>query len=159
MENSYSGGWISGTCEYRAISVLFRSPGKVQISEKGFPMTRSPHLTLEEAMRKAKGYVAHTDSLCELLEKADRKAEKNYEFLIPVWESLRSLIRLIRAWLLGRYTASPVVILMATAAIVYFVYPLDFIPDGIPVLGFVDDSSVITFVAKANIQHLSRFRS
>lgn len=118
-------------------------------------MTRRPYLTLEEAMRKAKVYVAHTDSLCELLEKADRKSEKNYEFLIPVWGNLQALIRLIRAWLLGRYPASPVEILMATAAVVYFVYPLDFIPDGIPVLGFVDDWSVITFVAN----HLTRFRN
>jgi len=127
----------------------------MQVSEKDFPMTRRPYLTLEEAMRKAKVYVAHTDSLCELLEKADRKSEKNYEFLIPVWGNLQALIRLIRAWLLRRYAASPVEILMATAAVVYFVYPLDFIPDGIPVLGFVDDWSVITFVAN----HLTRFRS
>ena len=150
---------MSWACEYRAKGVLFRSPAKVLICEKGFPMTPRPHLTLEEALRKAKGYVAHTDSLCELLEKADRKAERNYEFLFPAWESLQALVRLIRAWLLGRYPAPPVVILMATAAVVYFVYPLDFIPDGIPVLGFVDDTSVITFVAKASIQHLSRFRS
>lgn len=122
-------------------------------------MARRPNLTLEEALRKAKWYVAHTDGLGELLEKAIRKAEKNYEFLIPAWESLQAFIRLIRAWLQGRYPAPAVVILMATAAVVYLVDPMDFIPDGIPVLGFVDDALVITFVAKVNIQQLSRFRN
>jgi len=48
-------------------------------------------------------------------------------------------------------------ILMAIAAVIYFVSPFDLIPDSIPVLGLVDDTSVITSVARANLTLISKF--
>jgi uncharacterized membrane protein YkvA (DUF1232 family) len=47
---------------------------------------------------------------------------------------------------------------MAAAAVIYFVSPFDLVPDSIPVLGLIDDASVITSVAKANLTLISNFR-
>src|SRR4029077_12096648 len=46
-------------------------------------------------------------------------------------------------------------ILMIVAAVIYFVSPFDLIPDSIPVLGLVDDASVLTFVAGSNLTLIS----
>jgi hypothetical protein len=47
---------------------------------------------------------------------------------------------------------------MAVAAVIYFVSPFDLIPDAVPVLGLIDDASVIASVARANIAVISSFR-
>jgi uncharacterized membrane protein YkvA (DUF1232 family) len=122
-------------------------------------MLTKPRLTFGQAMRKAEGYIARKENLDELLKKAGRKAERNYDFLLSVWESLQTLVRLILAWLNGKYRSPAATVLMSVAAIIYFVNPYDFIPDSIPVLGLVDDASVITFVVRANAREVSRFRN
>jgi uncharacterized membrane protein YkvA (DUF1232 family) len=43
---------------------------------------------------------------------------------------------------------SPGSLSMIVSAVVYFVSPFDLIPDSIPVLGLVDDASVLTFVVQ-----------
>ena len=48
---------------------------------------------------------------------------------------------------------------MLVAAVIYFVSPLDLVPDSIPVLGLIDDAAVVTYVAKANLTLISSFRT
>ncbi len=122
-------------------------------------MPKKTPLTFQQAMRKAESYVGHKGRLLWLLEKATRKADQHYESLLEPWESFQILLRLIRSWLAGKYCAPATSILMAVAAVIYFVSPFDLIPDTIPVLGFVDDASVITLVARANIAVISSFRN
>ena len=59
---------------------------------------------------------------------------------------------------MGKFCAPADSILMAIAAVIYFVSPFDLIPDSIPVLGLIDDTSVITSVARANLTLISNFR-
>jgi uncharacterized membrane protein YkvA (DUF1232 family) len=59
---------------------------------------------------------------------------------------------------MGKFSAPANSILMAIAAVIYFVSPFDLVPDSIPVLGLVDDTSVITSVARANLALISNFR-
>jgi uncharacterized membrane protein YkvA (DUF1232 family) len=47
---------------------------------------------------------------------------------------------------------------MVVAAVIYFVSPFDLIPDSIPVLGLVDDASVVALVARSNLTLISKFR-
>jgi len=121
-------------------------------------MKRKAPLTFEQAKIKAESYVRHQEELPRLLEKATRKSERCYEFLLASWESLQILLRLLRAQLMGKFCAPADSILMAIAAVIYFVSPFDLIPDSIPVLGLVDDTSVITSVARANLTLISNFR-
>jgi len=121
-------------------------------------MKRKAHLTFEQAKIDAESYVRHQGELPRLLEKATRKSKRCYEFLLPSWESLQILLRLLRAQLMGKFSAPANSILMAIAALIYFVSPFDLILDSIPVLGLVDDTSVITSVARANLTLISNFR-
>jgi uncharacterized membrane protein YkvA (DUF1232 family) len=79
--------------------------------------------------------------------------------LARVWDELMSFIRLIRAWAKGSYRHAPWKSLaLIIGAILYFVSPLDAIPDIIPVLGFMDDAFIIAFVMRQVRKDIAAFR-
>jgi uncharacterized membrane protein YkvA (DUF1232 family) len=121
-------------------------------------MKRRPALTLEQAAIKAELYVRHKEKLLWLLEKATRKSAQHYEFLLAPWESLQIFFRLLRAHVAGTFCVPLDSLLMVVGAVIYLVSPFDLIPDSIPVLGLVDDASVLTFVARSNLTLISNFR-
>jgi uncharacterized membrane protein YkvA (DUF1232 family) len=121
-------------------------------------MKKRAPLTFEHARMKAESYLGHREKLLRLLEKATRKSKRYYEFLLAPWESLQTFLRLLRAHFAGKFCAPADSILMVVAAVIYFVSPFDLIPDSIPVLGLIDDASVIACVAKANRTLISDFR-
>lgn len=114
---------------------------------------------LEEAQAKAGEYLEARDEAGGLFSAAARKARANYEFLLAPWESLQILLRMVRSWLGGRYSPPVPTLLGAIAVLIYLVEPFDLIPDGIPVLGLVDDAAVIATMARMNLTEISRFRT
>lgn len=108
---------------------------------------------------KAAGRILQSRSrTLRMLSSATRLARQHENPLRAVWESLATLIRMVRAWASGGYRDVPWRSLtFATAAILYFVSPLDAIPDFIPVAGFLDDAMVIAWVAGAIRKDLDRF--
>ncbi len=61
--------------------------------------------------------------------------------------SVPRLGMLINSWLRGDYKEVPIgIIVAALAAVLYFVSPVDFIPDVIPFVGHLDDAAVVGFV-------------
>ena len=64
--------------------------------------------------------------------------------------NLRVIIRMIRAYANGSYRDVPWKSLMALiAGVVYFVMPLDLLPDFIPFTGFLDDFTVVMLISGA----------
>jgi uncharacterized membrane protein YkvA (DUF1232 family) len=64
-----------------------------------------------------------------------------------VKEKFQILGRLVKAYATGQYRAIPwKTILIIVAAIIYFLNPLDLLPDLVPVLGFTDDFGVLLWV-------------
>lgn len=56
-------------------------------------------------------------------------------------------MRLLRAWMKGDYTAVPHTTLVALlAALIYFIFILDLIPDFLFWIGILDDTAVLTYV-------------
>lgn len=74
---------------------------------------------------------------------------------------LKLFIRMVKMHFSGKYTAfSTKSILVMIAGLIYFVTPLDLIPDFIPALGFTDDITVIFFIyrsLKTDIEHFSEW--
>jgi uncharacterized membrane protein YkvA (DUF1232 family) len=115
--------------------------------------------SFEQAQQKAGEYLDSKDKLSKLVSKAAAKAHLNYEFLLSSWESLHIVLRMIRNWVSGRYAMPITTVLSGIAAVLYFVDPLDLIPDSIPVLGYLDDAAVIAAFVRLNLSEISRFRN
>jgi len=70
-----------------------------------------------------------------------------------------TLFRLVRETLRGGYRRLPKRTLVAmVAALIYFVSPLDLLPDVLPLLGFVDDAAVLFWVVRQVRRDIEEFR-
>ena len=75
-------------------------------------------------------------------------------------EDLRLLQALCLAYWRGEYRAiSPKALISVVAGLMYFLSPIDAIPDFIPVFGMLDDIAVLAWVMKTLDGELSAFRA
>ncbi|MFZ3205822.1 MAG: YkvA family protein [Pseudomonas sp.] len=75
-------------------------------------------------------------------------------------EDLRLLQGLCMAWWRGEYRAiSSQALLAVVAALLYFVTPLDGLPDWLPVVGFIDDLAALAWVLRTWSDELAAFRA
>jgi uncharacterized membrane protein YkvA (DUF1232 family) len=76
-----------------------------------------------------------------------------------LWTDLPLLIRLLKAWMDGRYRGLSVQTLVAVvAALLYVISPLDVMPDFIPWIGLFDDAVVLAWLLSSIAKDLDRFR-
>lgn len=107
---------------------------------------------------KAKEYIKRPEKTDVLLKDAGKKADENKGVLAESWDNLQLLFELVGAWRRGEYRIIPTgSIVTIIAAIIYFVSPIDFIPDFLIGLGIVDDAAVIGFVLKQITNDLEKF--
>ncbi len=97
--------------------------------------------------------------LLALVRDAYAKLGRHEHALTRVQDDLRLLLRLARAWATRQYRNVPWrSVLYAVAAIIYFVNPVDVIPDVLVGIGFVDDAAVVAAVVRAIRKDLEAFR-
>jgi uncharacterized membrane protein YkvA (DUF1232 family) len=109
---------------------------------------------------KAKRYVESPEEMNSLLKKAFHKANHNKNSLSEVWDKLQLLFELVKAWSKKDYRdISKKTIIMVIAAIIYFVSPIDLVPDFLVGLGIFDDVAVIGFTVKQISAELDRFKA
>jgi uncharacterized membrane protein YkvA (DUF1232 family) len=66
--------------------------------------------------------------------------------------------RLLKAYALGRYREIPwKTLLLITAAIIYFINPIDLVPDWIPGLGLTDDVGILMSVYYSIDSEIEKF--
>lgn len=113
----------------------------------------------EKAKNKAESLSQDPDSTEQLLNKAYQKGSKNKNILKQTKDDFFTLIRLLLAWTKGQYKKAPWrSILYGLAAMVYFVNPLDLVPDFITGAGLMDDLTVLGFVFSLIKDDLEEFR-
>jgi uncharacterized membrane protein YkvA (DUF1232 family) len=116
---------------------------------------------VEKTKSKAEEFARDPQKSMELLAEATKKAkakENNRGPLSDIWQNLTALLRLLQAYNRHEYTDIPWgSIVMVVVAIIYFVSPIDLIPDFIPVAGYVDDAAVIAFVLRQVRGDLDKF--
>ena len=130
-------------------------------SEQNVPY-RKPALRSDafaRALIDAKACLNDSESLQALFKEAAQKAASvPREPFKEYWAYLQTMLRLIRAHHRGEYDkVSGNALLWIVAALNYLIDPFDLIPDATPVLGFVDDATVIEFVADKMRQTLDDF--
>jgi uncharacterized membrane protein YkvA (DUF1232 family) len=108
----------------------------------------------------ALGYINNPKKTEGLLKKAILKAKNNKGTLGEAWEKLQLFFDLVQAYTKGEYrNVAPSTILMIIGAILYFVSPLDVVPDFLVGLGILDDAAVITFTLKKLSNEIDEFKA
>ncbi len=88
-----------------------------------------------------------------------KKATENKGSLTNVWDQLQLLFSLIKDYSNGHYTNIPKSSIVAVvAALLYFISPIDVIPDFLVGLGFVDDAFILSLVYKQVIKELDKYQ-
>jgi uncharacterized membrane protein YkvA (DUF1232 family) len=111
------------------------------------------------ALSEAKLRVVGSGGLRSLFEQAARKAASlPRQPFKENWAYVQTMLRLVRAYERGEYQqVSNDALMWIVAALNYLVDPFDLIPDKTPFLGFIDDATVVGFVADKTRQALDDF--
>ncbi len=112
-------------------------------------------------LKTAEGYVRQPTRMKTLLTDAYKKAsDKNDVGTLAheAWETLQTMFRLIKSSMSGEYTGVPsTTVLAAVAVLVYFLSPIDLIPDFIPVLGMLDDVALVAWFSTTLKGEMDKF--
>ena len=100
-------------------------------------------------LKKAEEYIKQPLRIKQLLNDTYKKASEKKDFgtiAHEVWENLQTLSRLIKASVSGDYHGVPTsTVIGGVAVFLYFLTPIDFVPDFIPVIGLLDDISLLAW--------------
>ena len=95
--------------------------------------------------------------LTDAYEKASQKNDVG-SLAHEAWETLQTMFRLIRASIAGEYTGVPgTTVAAAVAVLIYFLSPIDLIPDFIPVLGMLDDVALVAWFSTTLKGEMEKF--
>lgn len=126
---------------------------------KGEQIASSP--LFKKFVGKAEEYIKKPTRMKQLLNEAYQKAsEKNDVGSIAhdAWQTMQTLFRLIRTSVSGEYTGLPTsTVIAAVAVTIYFLSPVDLIPDFIPVLGLLDDVALVAWFSTTIKEELEKF--
>lgn len=110
------------------------------------------------ARRRAVEYLRNPGKLNQLLDRAMQKFYRRQGPFSEIRDSLKACNRLLRAYAAGRYREIPTASLVSiVASIIYFVMPIDSIPDFILGFGLVDDAALLGWVLSSVKSDLDRF--
>ncbi|MEP0365986.1 MAG: YkvA family protein [Cyclobacteriaceae bacterium] len=116
---------------------------------------------IEAMMVKAKETISSNERVKKLLQAGKEKldemsgsAEDKKTFVSHV----QKVMRMIRAHFTGEFKAFSVKsMVLLVFALIYFITPLDLLPDFIPALGFTDDLSILLFIFKSIQEDVAEF--
>lgn len=108
--------------------------------------------------KEAEELLKDPDKMERFLQRLEKKLTK-----VPViGEKLSDvpiMISLIKSYIKKEYTDVPIgTIIGILAALIYFVSPIDLLPDSIPIIGYIDDLAVISFTLKMIHDDMDEYR-
>jgi len=98
-------------------------------------------------LQKAKQFT-NKDNFKQLSNKAFKKMENGNDKLQDGFKTIRNFIMMITDFFKNDFLIDKKELLMMIGGLVYFISPIDIVPDFIPVVGLLDDMAVILFIAK-----------
>ncbi len=112
------------------------------------------------ASRRARALIEQPGGLSALAASAGEKATARSGALAGIGKSVQDALRLVRAYASGAYREIPwQSLLMLVAAVVYFVMPVDAVPDILLGLGLLDDAAILGWTLRTLDADLKRFRT
>ncbi|MEL6615673.1 MAG: YkvA family protein [Bacteroidota bacterium] len=110
--------------------------------------------------RRAERDAQEPGRLRALAETATEKAREHSDQIGSLRSDIPALLRVVKAYARGEYRAIPWRSLVTlVAGLVYFVAPVDMIPDFIPVVGYIDDAAVIALAIRSVRRDLDAFEA
>ena len=114
--------------------------------------------TFARASRAATRLLGRNRAVERLVAAAGLLLQKRGSRLVGFKTELLALLRMLRQVVSGRYRQVPQrTLLAALAGLVYFVNPLDLIPDAVLLVGFLDDLAVLAWVLRQVRRDLDAF--
>lgn len=102
----------------------------------------------DQSQEKAKKLLEDRDKLDRFLERLEKKL-RHIPVVGGVLSEIPILIALVKAFIEKRYPDVPIGSIIAiVGALIYFLSPIDLMPDFLPAIGLVDDAAVITLSLK-----------
>ena len=107
----------------------------------------------------AKSYLQDGHALAPFIRAVQDYAKNKKRYIREFKGSLQMLVRLLLDWSSGSYKGlSRNTVIMIIAALLYFLSPIDTMPDFLGPIGFADDASVILFVFTTIKGEIDRYR-
>ncbi len=115
--------------------------------------------SLKRALKVAREIFGNKESIKDLFNETESKSANNKDRIESgLWYDLKMLKSMLKAWLSGSYKFSKRTILYVIAGMLYFVSPVDMIPDMILGLGFIDDAAVLALAVKRIKGELEKYK-
>jgi uncharacterized membrane protein YkvA (DUF1232 family) len=108
----------------------------------------------------AQSVIRNKNKTLSKVQEGSKKAIQNKVALATVWDNLHLLFSIARDYSTGAYTAIPKGSIIAiVAGLLYFISPIDLIPDFIAGLGFVDDVYILSMVLRQVAKDLEKYQT
>ena len=112
---------------------------------------------------KAAKVVNDNEALKKLLVKLKTKLEKSEEddsLRSKLVDYLKLISRMVTNTMNGNYNQMPwQTLVMIVAGLIYFIAPLDALPDFIPVAGLLDDATILVWLGKCFREDLENYKT
>ena len=131
----------------------------VRLKRSKDPLDPRGSAAYRQATSNARACARDPERLRKLLEDIAKKTKQvPREPFKETWAYLMAMIRILRAYYRREYRDVPQQSLVTViGAVIYFVSPADFIPDWIPVAGYLDDAFVVGLALKSVKDDLDAF--
>ena len=112
----------------------------------------------DKSKEKAKKILENRDKMDRFLERLEKKL-KHIPVVGGILSEIPVLIALVKAFIEKRYLEIPIGSIIAiVGALIYFLSPIDLIPDLLPAIGLVDDAAVLTLAFKLVHDDVKEFK-
>jgi uncharacterized membrane protein YkvA (DUF1232 family) len=114
---------------------------------------------VRQALREAAEMFRHPAKVIELIERTAQRGKEGLPMPIRrIWDEALALFRLIHAYYTKEYRdVRPGSIILGIAAVLYFLWPLDIVPDALPLAGWLDDAAVFSLVLNRLRSEIGKF--
>ena len=113
----------------------------------------------DKSKEKAKKLLEDEDKMDRFLERLEKKL-KHIPVVGGILSEIPTLISLVKAFIQKKYLEIPIGSVIAiVGALIYFLSPVDLIPDLLPAIGLADDAAVLTLAFKLVHDDVGEFKA